>query len=305
MLLSSTGFGAMAIFARVAYDTGAEPIAILPWRFGIAAAVLAAMAALRRSPLPERRRLVGLLAAGGIGYTAQAICFFTALEHASAGLVALLLYLHPALVAILAVTFMRERFTARRAGGVALALAGTALTIGPLGSGSQLGVALGLGAAAVYSIYIVVNARLTRGVDPIVAAALICLGATTTSSILGLLVRPAAPTGARGWLAVVAIALASTVLAISLYFVGLQRLGPTDAATVSTFEPVVTVALAAVVLHETITPLQLIGGAVILAAVVILARAPARRSDDSGPDDPHAADDRGSAGHLLPLSGRK
>ena len=74
-----------------------------------------------------------------------------------------------------------------------------------------------------------------------------------------------------------AIALVSTVAAITLYFAGLERIGPTRASTLSTIEPLVTVTLAALVLDETLTLAQLAGGALILAAVVVLAAAGRRR----------------------------
>ena len=83
---------------------------------------------------------------------------------------------------------------------------------------------------------------------------------------------PAFPATAAGWLAVAAIALVSTVVAITLYFAGLARVGPTRAATLSTLEPVFTVVLAALLLRERIERVQLAGGALILAAVVLLAR---------------------------------
>jgi drug/metabolite transporter (DMT)-like permease len=86
---------------------------------------------------------------------------------------------------------------------------------------------------------------------------------------------PAWPQTASGWLAVVAIALVSTVGAITLYFAGLERVGPTRAATLSTLEPVVTVTLAALVLREAIAAVQVAGGVLILAAVALIARSPA------------------------------
>ena len=87
--------------------------------------------------------------------------------------------------------------------------------------------------------------------------------------------RPAFPDTPGSWAAVVAIALVSTVVAITTFFAGMARLGATDASTLSTLEPVVTVALAAAVLGERISAVQLAGGGLILAAVIVLARAPA------------------------------
>ena len=70
----------------------------------------------------------------------------------------------------------------------------------------------------------------------------------------------------------VAIALVSTVVAMVGFFAGIQRLGAADAATLSTLEPVVTFVLAALFLGEAVTLLQGLGGAVVLAAVIALAR---------------------------------
>jgi drug/metabolite transporter (DMT)-like permease len=86
------------------------------------------------------------------------------------------------------------------------------------------------------------------------------------------------PVNIQGWIAILAIALISMVLAFVSFFAGLKRIGPTTASTLSTFEPIVAVALAAIVLGETITPVQALGGTLILAAVVILSRNEMRRS---------------------------
>jgi drug/metabolite transporter (DMT)-like permease len=72
-----------------------------------------------------------------------------------------------------------------------------------------------------------------------------------------------------GWLA--ALALVSTVAAVTLFFAGLRRVGPAAAAILSCLEPVVAVVLALVVFGETLGPVQVAGGALVLAAVVVLA----------------------------------
>ena len=81
--------------------------------------------------------------------------------------------------------------------------------------------------------------------------------------------RPGALTAAGwGWLACLAVV--STVGAISLFFAGLRRVGPTTASILATVEPLVTVVLAFLVFGETLGAVQLAGGALVLAAVVIL-----------------------------------
>jgi drug/metabolite transporter (DMT)-like permease len=76
--------------------------------------------------------------------------------------------------------------------------------------------------------------------------------------------------GASGWFWLACIAVVSTVVAMLAFFAGLKRTGPSTAAILSTFEPVVTAALATLVLGETLTPVQLVGGALVLSSVAVL-----------------------------------
>ena len=166
IVASALAFGAMAILARVAYADGVDTATLLALRFAIAAVCLAVIARARDVTLPRGRDLASVAALGGAGYGGQAATFFTALTLAPAGLVALLLYLHPALVAVLAVAVPSradERREARRAGRRARRDDADGRT----GAERQrrpsafprlpLGIALGLAAAAIYSVYIIVG----------------------------------------------------------------------------------------------------------------------------------------------------
>jgi len=75
---------------------------------------------------------------------------------------------------------------------------------------------------------------------------------------------------AAGWVWIASIAGVSTVAAIGLFFAGLKRVGPTTASLLSTVEPVVTVLLAFVVFGEALGAVQLLGGALVLSAVLAL-----------------------------------
>ena len=103
-------------------------------------------------------------------------------------------------------------------------------------------------------------------------AALVCTGAaaslTVGSALLGTL-RPGGVTAAGwGWLACIAVV--STVGAIAMFFAGLRRVGPTTASILATVEPVVTVLLAFVVFGETLGAVQVVGGALVVSAVLAL-----------------------------------
>jgi drug/metabolite transporter (DMT)-like permease len=269
--VSAVAFGAMAIFARFAYAGGADVLGVLVARFTVAGSVLALVMLATRRPWPRGRALAVAIGMGGVGYVGQAVCYFTALNHASAGLVALLLYAYPTLVCILGAIFLGDRLTARTVALLAASFAGIALTLGG-GHGTPLGFALGLAAALVYSVYIVVGARELKGTDALASTTVICLSAAATLAIASLWRAPQFPAAPAGWIPVVLIALVSTVLAIIAFFAGLKRVGAATASIVSTLEPVVTVALAWMVLGESLAPMQVVGGVLVLGSAAWLAR---------------------------------
>jgi drug/metabolite transporter (DMT)-like permease len=284
-LASAVAFGAMGIFGKLAYEQGATVGTLLAVRFVLAATlfwvlVLATGAAAKLRTLP--RRDIGLaLALGAVGYSAQAGAYFTALERLDASLLSLLLYTFPAMVTIAAIALGRERASRRTAGALVLASAGLFLVLAGAGAGAldPVGTLLGITAAVVYTTYILTSAGIAERIGPLLLSALVCTGAATTLTLataVGGDLHPGRLTaGGLGWLA--AIAVVSTVGAVSLFFAGLKRVGPTTASILSTAEPLTTVVLAFLAFGESLTAVQLGGGALVLGAVLVLS-APARKA---------------------------
>lgn len=270
--MSSVAFGAMALFARAAYAAGTSPITLLFLRFGIAAMCMAVIVVVRREPLPSRRVIAGLALMGGVGFVGQSFSFFTALTMANAGLVALLLYLYPAIVAVLSALFLHERLSALRATAVIMAFAGTALTVGPRPAGTPLGITLGIAAAFIYSAYIMAGTHLLRRSSPLSGSLVIMTSAAVVFGIINVVRGPAFPQTAAGWWAAVGVATVSTACAVTLFLVGITVIGPTRSSVLSTFEPITTVILAAIILGEPLGVATVLGGACIIGATVILAR---------------------------------
>jgi drug/metabolite transporter (DMT)-like permease len=273
-LLSAAAFGAMAIFGKLAYDEGVEVGDLLLVRFACAALLLLAVAFATGALRGLSRRSVAIgLAMGGIGYAAQSGLFFAALERMDASLLALILYTYPALVVAGAVALGRERATPRRIVALIVALAGVSLVLAGAASGKldALGAAMGFAAALVYTGYILIGDRVTTGIPLIALVALVCTGATATFAAASV-VRGGVELGygGVGWAAVAGIVLVSTVGAILAFFAGLARVGPSTASILSTLEPVVTVALAAAAFGESLSAVQLAGGALVLSAVVVM-----------------------------------
>ncbi len=264
----------MAVFAKLAYRDGVSLSTLLFLRFAIAGVLLALWGIRRRVSWPRGRDLTRLLAMGGIGYVGQSFAYFAALQYASAGLVAMLLYLYPAIVVALSALLFGQAVDRGRAIAVTLALTGMALTVGGDLVSKTPGVVLGVAAAFIYSAYILAGERLMPRVGPLAAATVIMLAAAGVYGVLAFASGLALPASAAGWWAVLAIALFSTLIAILGFFKGMEKLGAADASTISTLEPLVTIALAALILGETITATQLAGGGLILAAVIYLARHP-------------------------------
>ena len=273
-LFSAAAFGCMAIFGKLAYDAGVDVGELLLVRFGLAAAVLAAVAFARgQVQRLGRRAVVAGLLMGAVGYATQAGLYFLALERMDASLLSLLLYTYPALVTVAAIVIGREQATRLRLVALAVASLGTALVLLGAAQGAldPLATVMALGASVAYTAYILCGDRVVAGVPPLALASLVTAGATVTFGIVLLATTgPSLDFGAEGWLWATAIALVSTVAAIIAFFAGLARVGPSSAAILSTLEPPVTIVLAALAFGEALSAVQLLGGALVLGTVVAL-----------------------------------
>ena len=101
------------------------------------------------------------------------------------------------------------------------------------------------------------------------------------NGILMMVTGPHLPATGRGWAAITALVVITTLIPVVAFLSGLKRIGPTNAAMLSTLEPVVTVLLASWWLQETLTPVTLLGGGLILTAVLLVTHGEVRRSPPS------------------------
>ena len=273
--ISAASFGTLAIFGRYAYAENIDTFTLLFLRFGFSASFMTLMLILRKEPFPRGRVLAQLIGMGGIGYAGQSFLYLTAIKYASAGLVALLLYLYPFFVAILSIIFLKEKLTRVKAFALALALCGTALTVGPV-SGQPIGAIMAIVAALGYSIYIIVGANVMKHVSPFQSSTVIFASASVVYGLLTFTNGIHLPQTNFGWLVIAGIVVVSTIIPVTTFLAGLERIGPTNAAMLSTIEPIITVFLATVLFGDKLAPIVLAGGALILIAVVILTRSEMR-----------------------------
>jgi drug/metabolite transporter (DMT)-like permease len=272
IVVSAFAFGVMPVFAHVAYRAGMDPITVLAFRFLIASMCMAPILWRRRSKIPKGRQLGILILLGAVGFVGEALSFFYALKYAAAGIVALLLFLYPAMVAVLSAILFKEPFGLGKMTALGMALCGVALTVGPSGSSKPVGIMLGVTSAVVYACFVLGSGYMSRFTDARVSTAIIIMSTAVVLCALMLLRGPQFPTHSSGWIAAVAMGTISTVGAILTFFLGLEKIGAVRASTVATIEPIITTVAASTFLGEQVHSIQLLGGAFILGGVIVLIR---------------------------------
>lgn len=290
VLVSAASFGVMSILAKDATSLDAGVTTILAGRFVLAAVLfwgLAAARGTRLRDLPVRPAIIALALGGGL-YAVESSVYFSALTHVDASIASLILCLYPALVLALGVALRREQASTRRVSALVLAIVGAVLVLAA-GAGGQLdatGLLLTLTSTVLYSLYVIGADSVSGTLDPVAFGALLSTGAGVALTLAGTAtgrLHPAALAEPSIALDVILMASVSTVLAVTAFFAGMGRIGATGASTVASVEPVFTVALAAVFLGETLTPVQALGGLIVLSGI-LLVQAPERASGPADPD---------------------
>jgi drug/metabolite transporter (DMT)-like permease len=291
-VISAFSFGSGPLFAKPVYAEGVGWHVLMAWRFligaGLAWAWLLARPSSRARLRRMRRRDVAVAIGLGVLYTGNSATYFAGLETVSASLAALIVYVYPALVAVISLQVGRPLQGRRAWGALAIALAGVALAVGNIDASTApplSGLLLIAASPVIYSVWIVLSARLSGEgrsgvgaesggsvVDPL-AAGVVMLTATAvtywvSALALGLPVLPA-QIPADAWVGLAGVGIVSTFIAVQAFYAGAHRIGAARASIVSTVEPIWTIALASLLFQERLGPLQLVGGVMILAGVVI------------------------------------
>jgi DME family drug/metabolite transporter len=269
------------IFKALINDYGLARITIAFFRASLSAVILFAALALRRprTLVIATRHVPFFIAFGLLGIAAFYIFYITAIDLTGVSVAAVLLYTAPAWVAVISAIFLGEPLTKRKTAAVALATIGCALVarIYDL-RGLQLnwlGILAGLGAGLGYALYSVFNKAGLRQYDGWTVLAyglLFGIAFLAPFQSPGLLMDALRQPGSVVWL--VALALGPTLGSGLAFNAGLRYVPVSSASVVATLEPVIASLLAFAVLGERLDPGQLFGGALILAAVISLTRAP-------------------------------
>jgi len=329
IVISAAGFGSGTVLSKPIYAAGLDWLQLLAWRFTIGAVLAWAWILIspeRRAAVRRLGRRPALVAIGlGAWYTGNAGTYYAGLETVPASLAGVLVYLYPAIVAVLSVRYATRLVGRRPWFALGIALAGVVLALGGIDVASPPpvgGIALILASPLIYAGWIVLSARLAGErsghlapetaagvgvgdaadraagagrVDDAAAASALMITATAVLFVGAALVtgRPYLP-GAipvAAWPYLAAIGFTGTFLAIQTFYAGSRRIGAAQAALVSTVEPLIIVLLAGVALNERLTPIQLLGAGLIIVGVLVAqtAERPSGAAEPASPLDAEVA----------------
>ena len=291
VVVSAIAFGSGGLFARPVYATGVDWLTLMAWRFLIAGAlgwvVLLARPAARSAlrSMPRRQLLVtmGL----GVVYVGNTATYYAGITTVDLSLAALIVYIYPPVVAVLALQFGRPLEGRRAWTALAIAVAGVVLAVGGIDTSNAPpigGLLLIIASPLLYSAWIILAARHSgerrehtgHGSDEGANASVVgAVMLTATAAVYwtinlagGHPVLPAEiPVDA--WPGILGVAVVAGFLAVQGFYAGAQRVGAAQASLISTVEPLWTILAASILLGERLAPIQWVGGTLILVGVLL------------------------------------
>ena len=286
---------AFVAIRHLAHDFSAGPLTLA--RIGVAAIALAFLALRHGWPRPTSRQWVSITVIGVLWFSIYHLALNQGEVWVDAGTAAMLLQVSPVLVAVLAVSFLGERFTAPLVIGLLVAFAGVAL-IGLSGNGGSdvdpdkmlLGALLCVVSAATYSVSLVLQKPLLASLSAVHVTWLACvIGSITCLPFAPALVSEAAeaPTSSLLWL--VYLGVFPTALAFTTYAYALRHMTASSLGVTTYLVPPLTIVMALVFLGETPPTVAYVGGVLALVGVAITRRAPTRKAATEAEKEPTPA----------------
>jgi drug/metabolite transporter (DMT)-like permease len=279
--VAAVAFSGKAIIVKLAYRHGVDALTLLALRMVFSAPFFLGVAwwagrGRKQEPLaPADLRNIAIL--GLIGYYLSSYFDFLGLQHISAALERLLLFVHPTFVLLLSAFLFKRRITRRDVIAIVLSYLGIALVFGHDLATQPGNVALGafwvLLSALLYAVYLIGSGRLVGRVGSLRFASYAGLVSSigvvahylVTSDPALIVSQPPPVYGLSVLMAVV-----STVLPIVLMSEGIRRVGASHASIIASIGPIATIALGAIFLGEEITAFQIAGAGLVLAGILAI-----------------------------------
>ena len=278
ILLAGILWGAMGIFVRHMNELGLASMEVVAVRLILTAGIMAlVLAVFRRNLFKVRLRDLWIFVVNGLASVVLfTFCYFTTLSITSLSVAAVLLYTSPIMVIFMSALVFREKITSRKVLACAVAFGGCVLVTGVLENGGSISpqvVGFGLGAAFGYALYSIMGRfAINRGYNSLTVmfytfafAAVGCIPLANWNTIAAFVTG-----GGENIPFAILMAFMTSLLPYTLYTFGLQYVEPGKASVMASVEPVVASLVGFFVFRETLSPLAMIGIALVFGAVILL-----------------------------------
>lgn len=278
VVLSAIGFGTMGVLAKFAYQQGLNPQTLLILRFALSSIMLYLIVKKKRMSLAiPREHIKSYFILGTVLYTLVSFSYFYALNFISASLTVVLFFLYPIFVGVISAVFLKERISRKKLLCLVLSIAGIYIVASPGSSPINMtGLFLSLFGAFMYAVYVIyLGSSNIKRTDSLITGFYINLFSAFGMILWGIFTDTIIyQMSAAAFLYGTVLALFASAGAVMAFFAGVKLIGSVKASIIANVEPFAAVILATVFLSESLSIQQLLGGLLIITAVIIISLPP-------------------------------
>ena len=275
-IITGITYGLNPLFAKPLMNAGASTEAILLFRYGIAVILLGAYLLLKKENFRITLKQAGVLFSLGLLYTASSTFLFEAYKYIASGLATTLVFLFPAMVAIIMV-FLKVVPSWPVWLSIAATFAGVMIMTGGAGAEkiNPLGVWFSIASAFVYALFIVIINR-SKVISSIPNSLLTFYALLTgTFFFIGRCLFSGADLtagidGGMAWCNLIGLAILPTIVSTASLAVATRNIGATKASVLGVFEPITAILVGTVVFGEALTPNIIAGILISIVAVTFM-----------------------------------
>jgi drug/metabolite transporter (DMT)-like permease len=275
-IVAGVSYGTNPLFGKALMESGVPILVMLFFRYAFAAGFLAVLMGFKKESFLAKRRELGLLILLGIFFAGSSLTLFCSYEFIPSGLATTLIYLYPAIVALIMV-FLRIYPSWQTWLAISATFDGILLLSTP--SGDVLiripGILFAIGSALCYSFYLIIVNRSKRIRN--VSEHTLTLYSLVTGAVLFAAIR-AAQGGSMlegidtlgDWGNLIGLAIIPTMVSMLTIAISSRYIGPTKTAVLGVFEPLTAILIGTLMFGEMLTAKMATGIAVCVAAVVFM-----------------------------------
>jgi drug/metabolite transporter (DMT)-like permease len=270
VLFAALMFTLSDVFAKLALEGGADVLSVLSFRGILGICLVSIWLRLGKPAVALKPRAKWVSLALGLVVTGNLFGVFKAIELVPVSIAILTYFIYPLLTGLIGAATGIDRLTWKGVATAIVAFLGLALIIGANPADlAVLGILAALGGALCRTALLLISRATLKDTDARLVTLYTLLSSTVVFVALSLVARDWHwPHNPSGWVAFIGIGFVITAAILALY-VSTQRIGPFRTALYMNLEPFMTAVLSAIVLGDRMTPVQILGGAIMIAALCV------------------------------------